>query len=74
MRRMSITLVAVAAIYMLAVAAGITQANQFIAKTGEIEEGEFKISSACQEDENPQLFKIADMEIVCGRSRVQEER
>ncbi len=55
---------------MLTVAAGVAQANQFIAKTGEIEEGEFKISGASG-SENPQLFRIADMEIICTAGREQ---
>jgi len=41
-----------------------------IAKTGETEEGEFKIDGASG-SENPQVFTIDEMEIVCTRAREQ---
>lgn len=63
-------LVAVAAICMPAFAAGVAQANQFIAKAGATEEGEFKIDGASG-TENPQVFRVDDMEIVCTAGREQ---
>jgi len=55
---------------MLMLGTGVAQANQFIAKAGETEEGEFKIDGASG-SANPQVFALDELEIVCTVGREQ---
>lgn len=68
MRRVRVTLVAVAAICMPAFAVGVAQANQFIAKQGETTEGEFHVKGASG-TEDPQVFELGETEVTCDRAR-----
>lgn len=68
MRRVELTLAAVAAICMLAFGVGVAQANQFIAEQGETTEGEFAIKGASG-TEDPQVFAIGETRITCAASR-----